>query len=561
VAGGLALGAAIVGAAVVARAQAGPPDPAEALRRALRAPYADDGARDRATKQCLAGLVRPGDLRRAATLPEWRDRRGGDGAAVDRANRAEVLHRFTQAVRDGLQRGDPAAMLVTLDLLAEIAAAARSRGKAPELARPFVPDLTALVVRGTPAVRAAAARLLGQVGPKVEEAVPPLGELLQTADPALRRAAAEGLAGLIEAVALPAEGGPAPPAGKGEFVRVAAAVLPAVRLGLGDWHPEVRRRCVRATGQAAAGLARLLAEPPATSPPGPPDAAHLQAQAEGADLRPLATALRDQGPALAHALRDPDAEVRLQAQKALEELAHARRGWARGAGADDPLLEGLRAAVPALADAVGDPDLRVRRAALDVLELLGPVGAPAAPALAQALNDRDRFVRWSAVRTLSGLGPEALPWAAPGLTRLLEDTDLDVRLAAAGALERLAPAGGPPVVRTISAGYEPATPLARTALPALVRSLRAPDAEMRVAALRTLRSLNADARSALPALCESLADPDDRVRRAAAEVLGGLGPAARDAVGELRSALADRCPAVRRAAGDALLNILTPPPR
>ena len=79
VAGGLALGAAIVGAAVVARAQAGPPDPAEALRRALRAPYADDGARDRATKQCLAGLVRPGDLRRAATLPEWRDRRRSPG--------------------------------------------------------------------------------------------------------------------------------------------------------------------------------------------------------------------------------------------------------------------------------------------------------------------------------------------------------------------------------------------------------------------------------------------------------------------------------------------------
>jgi HEAT repeat protein len=252
--------------------------------------------------------------------------------------------------------------------------------------------------------------------------------------------------------------------------------------------------------------------------------------------------------------------VRLQAQKALEELAHARRGWARGGGTEDPLLEGLRAAVPALADAVGDPDLRVRRAALDVLELLGPVGSPAAPALAQALNDRDRFVRWSAVRTLSGLGPVALPWAAPGLTRLLDDADLDVRLAAAGALERLAPAGTPPVVRTIAAGYEPATPLARTALPALVRSLRAPDAEMRVAALRTLRSLSADARPALPALCEALADPDERVRRSAAEVLGGLGLAARDAVGELRTALADSSPAVRRAAGDALLNILTPPP-
>jgi HEAT repeat protein len=559
-AGGLALGALIITAAVIARAQAGPPDPVEALRRTLEAPCVDAAARDRATRACLAALARPGDLRRAAVLAEWRDRPGDEAAAVDRANRAEVVNRFTQAVRDGLQHGDPAIMLVTIDLLAETAAAARAHGPAPDLARPFAPDLAALVVRGPPAVRAAAARLLGQVGPPPDGAVPPLGELLQAADPALRRAAAEGLAALIEAVAHPAEDAvPAAPGRRGEFVRMAAAVLPAVRLGLGDWHPEVRRRCVRATGQAAAGLARLLAEPPPPThqePAAPPPQAKAD---EGAELRPLALALRDQGPALAHALRDPDAEVRLQAQKALEELAHAHHGWARAGAADNPLLEGLRAAVPALADAVGDPDLRVRRAALDVLELLGPLGSPAAPALAQALNDRDRFVRWSAVRTLSGLGPDALPWSAPGLTRLLDDTDLDVRLAAAGALERLAPAGGRPVVRTVAAGYEPASPLARTALPALVRSLRAPDAEMRVAALRTLRSLNADARPALPALCEALSDPDERVRRFAAEVLGGLGPDARDAVGELRQALADRSPAVRRAAGDALLNILTPP--
>src|SRR5205807_385971 len=100
-----------------------------------------------------------------------------------------------------------------------------------------------------------------------------------------------------EAVSHPAaeDGSPAPAAPRGEFVRVAAAVLPAVRLGLGDWHPEVRRRCVRATGQAAAGLARLLSEPPPPSEPGPPDAAHLQAKADHPDLRPLALALRDQG--------------------------------------------------------------------------------------------------------------------------------------------------------------------------------------------------------------------------------------------------------------------------
>src|SRR5438270_6620802 len=152
-AGGLALAALIVTAAAVARARPGPPDPVEALRRVLQSPYPDGAARDRATKECLAALARPGDWRRAATLPEWRDRPGDEAAAVDRANRAEVIARFTQAVREGLQRGDPAAVLVTLDLLAEIASAARSRGEVPELARPFAPDLAALVTRGPPAAR------------------------------------------------------------------------------------------------------------------------------------------------------------------------------------------------------------------------------------------------------------------------------------------------------------------------------------------------------------------------------------------------------------------------
>src|SRR5215469_6436817 len=131
-AGCLALGALIVTAAAVARARPRPPDPVEALRRVLRAPCPDLAARDRATKGCLAALVRPGDLRRAATLAEWRDRPGDEAASVDRVNRAEVVGRFTQAVREGLQHGDPAGVLVTLDLLAEIASTARSRGEVQE---------------------------------------------------------------------------------------------------------------------------------------------------------------------------------------------------------------------------------------------------------------------------------------------------------------------------------------------------------------------------------------------------------------------------------------------
>jgi HEAT repeat protein len=480
-----------------------------------------------------------------------------------------VAERFTQAARAALQGGDPVAVNVTLDLLAQMARADRSAGEPPGLASRFGPDLAALARQGRAGVSAAAARALGEIEPDVAVAAPALGELLQAPDAALRQAAAQGLAGLLRAVTQTggASGEPgAARAPRGEVVRVAAGVLPAAQRGLQDWHSEVRRRCAGALGLAAAALARLVSDP-GEAGEGPEVRQRLQA--ERAELLPLARALRDGAPALARALRDADAEVRLLAQKALEEMAQARRRWVRQqacsagkgpeAGADDPLLEGLRAAVPGLGGAVADPDVRVRRAAIDVLEVLGPVAEPAAPALAQALNDSDRFVRWSAVRTLSGLGPAAAPCALPGLARLLEDEDLDVRLAAATALRHLEPPAADGPVRVVAwSNAPPGSEVARTALPALLRALRTGDAEMRLAALRTLRGLRVDPRPALPALYEALGDPDAPVRRAAAETLGGFGPAARDAAGFLRRALQDGDADVRRAASEALLNVLGP---
>jgi HEAT repeat protein len=553
-----------------ARAQAPPSCPVEKLRQALRDVCPDAAARDRRIKECLEELRSLADLHRALTLAEWRDGHT-DGAlsAADQANRAAVAQRFTQAARAALQGGDPVAVNMTLDLLVKMARADRTAGEPPGLASRFGPDLAALARQGRPGVRAAAARALGEIEPDVAVAAPALGDLLQAPDATLRQAAAQGLAGLLRAVTQvgDASGEPAPArAPRAEVVRVAAGVLPAARRGLQDWHPEVRRRLAGALALAAGALARLTSDP---GEAGNEAEARQRLEAERAELLPLARALRDEAPALARALRDADVEVRLLAQKALEEMAQAHRRWVRQraalvaqgpeAGADDPLLDGLRGAVPGLGGAVADPDVRVRRAAIDVLEMLGPLAEPAAPALAQALNDSDRFVRWSAIRTLSRLGPAAAPWALPGLARLLEDEDLDVRLAAATALRHLEPpAEGGPVRVVAWSNAPPASDVARTALPALLRALRTGDAEMRLAALRTLRTLRVDPRPALPALYEALGDPDARVRRSAVETVGAFGPAARDAAGFLRRALQDGDADVRQAASEALLNVLGP---
>jgi HEAT repeat protein len=561
----------------------GPADAVERLRQALKASYPDAAARDRATKECLPGLRNLGELRRAATLPEWRDLQGtGEIAAVDQANRAAVTERFCQGLREVLQRNDPTTTVAAVDLLTEMAGAARTAGEVSNLPPLFAADLAVLVRRGQPRVRAAAAHSLGQIGVDLDVAVPALGELLQTNDPTLRRAAADGLAGLLRNVAQPAPNtgtNPAPQLDRREVVAAGCAVLPVVNRGLTDWHTEVRRLCVNTVETAAAVLSHLITAPPSQEQlDADPQSWQQQAQAERADVRPLLLALRDQCPALARTLRDGDADVRLSSQKALEEMARGRCHWLRQqrtlpaavassfsdgkpAAADDPLLDGLKSALPALAEGVADPEVRVRRAALDVLEMLGPAAAPAAPALVRALRDPDRFVRWSAVRTLSGVGPSACRSAVPALVQLLEDSDLDLRLAAAAALADLDPTGQGGV-RVTTAGAAPTTAaVARTALPALIRSLRATDAEMRVAAIHALQGLGAEARPAVPALREVLGDPEMRVRVAAAEALGALGPAARDAVDDLRAAMKDRSADVRRAAGDALLNIVRAPPR
>ncbi len=75
------------------------------------------------------------------------------------------------------------------------------------------------------------------------------------------------------------------------------------------------------------------------------------------------------------------------------------------------------------------------------------------------------------------------------------------------------------------------------AVPALVDSLRDPDADRRLRAVRILAGIGSDASQAVPFLVEALRDPDPQVRKAAAWALGQIGPNAAEAVPALMELL------------------------
>jgi HEAT repeat protein len=351
---------------------------------------------------------------------------------------------------------------------------------------------------------------------------------------------------------------------------------------------QVRRLSAEALQQVAVALADVIGDI-RTSEYTPPEGRPLterekkdlelfaaNVQAERKEVRPLLVALQGQMKALAQAVSDPSADVRILARGALEAIAHTRdrllrkeeniQRAQRAAGPpenkqgrrlpqapvvlaaaagtpvklqDDVLLDGFQQskAVSALAAGLMDRDERARLAAVHALEMLGKDGAVAAPALVRSLTDPDRFVRWAAARALGKMAPADAESAVPALARLLSDSDLDLRLAAATALDLYGPE-------------------AKAAVPALAESVSNGDAESRIAALRALEGIGGAADAAVPAIARAMIEnPDVRVRRTAAEVLGRFGPRADQAIPALRKALDDPDTSVRKAASEALLNI------
>jgi hypothetical protein len=467
-------------------------DAVERLRQVLRA--ADPNA-ERAHKlvDAVAPLHTLTELRRALTLPEWRDEDpDAQRAAVDRAGWATAARLFEEAVRAELHHADADRRVAAADLLGEIGETTPAILGKNGLGRRLGGELAMLATQEPIRVSAAALGALGRIHPDSTVAVCTFDCLLRAPEVIRRQAAAGGLADLMRLAA------------RKEAVVVGQAVLPVAGRGMDDPDATVRRHSAEAIAGAARALQKLAFDPrllaAAEDMPGERDPIE-QAWTE---LLPLMAGLKAQLPVLMRALGDGDESVRRTARAALEIMAAGRarlvqrNASAGGTAPKDPLLEGLCAALPVLASEVYAPDVSARLQAIDILEALGTAAAPAAAALTRALTDPDHFVRWSAARALAKVGP--VPTAVAALEHLLADADPDVRLAAAATLERYGPVALP-------------------AVGGVVEAMKSGEAELRMAALRILRAIGPKATAARPALEEARTDPHSRVRQLAAEIL------------------------------------------
>jgi len=267
-------------------------------------------------------------------------------------------------------------------------------------------------------------------------------------------------------------------------------------------------------------------------------------------------------------LRDRSSFVRAQAALALAERGPAARE------AETALLTTLR-----------DPDPEVRYASVIALGVIVPEGKGAVEGLARALVDDDWFVALSAAQALRNFGERAKP-AVPALINALGPRDLlkDFRPVRCGeamvSLSRIDPQAkelGKAVSLVVGKLLEderqgsfgaratgarflgdcgaPALP----AVPAIVKLLKDPDGDFRVAAAEALLKIapRPQGEAALVVLGEALRSPDLLVRLRAVQALGGRGPQARSILAAVRGALQDPEPEVRQAAGDALKKIGT----
>jgi hypothetical protein len=133
----------------------------------------------------------------------------------------------------------------------------------------------------------------------------------------------------------------------------------------------------------------------------------MVASVEGADVRDLATKLKNK-----------DSDVRRAAAKDLSELGAEAVG-----------------AVSALTKALSDSDLFVRRFAAEALGSIGPEAKSAVPALTTATNDERDEVQLAAVDALSKIGAPSID----ALTKVVKDTGKkgEVRRKAAQGLAKI----------------------------------------------------------------------------------------------------------------------------
>jgi hypothetical protein len=328
----------------------------EALRRADAAKPEDrpkilSDAYERLLMRKVDSIHQIADLRRALLLQDWPQgefRDVEEFGAVARRARLYLAQRFQEAVRRILKQGDQTARLAAMNMLADLGAAlltpepggpgqpGRPGGKELKSIRTqtpggegLVPDLADIVLHGkTREDRLTAAYALGHSLPNPKIAVPALRTMLGSPDVVERRGAAGGLNGMVRVISeLSAKGlsTTGPELKRGEIVAAGSMIVPAVGPGLGDSDILVRHLCAEAMELMASALNSQVPQPQPTEDPTELEGFRQVIDQAHAELMPLMRAFRDQGSNLTRALLDPDADVRLRARRAMEELGNARQ--------------------------------------------------------------------------------------------------------------------------------------------------------------------------------------------------------------------------------------------
>ncbi len=272
--------------------------------------------------------------------------------------------------------------------------------------------------------------------------------------------------------------------------------------------------------------------------------------------------LTEAGRAVLRAFRDPDRHVRYYAARGIKrdgrETAETYDEFVRLLADDYPPTAGVAAeaigkfrsrhaiVVPLLTRLLSDSRMEVRQAAALALSDFAPEARGSVGALGEALRDGDADVRSRAAYALGRIGPAARG-AIPGLLRALDDADRDVRMSATEALGMIAAADPED-----EESDRPSPVEVEAAVKGLSRMLG--DHPRRMAA-GSLRRIGPQAAPAVPALVKALRDEDDYLRKSAAEALGAIGPAAGPAVPALIITLKDPEKDVRKESARALRRI------
>jgi HEAT repeat protein len=236
-------------------------------------------------------------------------------------------------------------------------------------------------------------------------------------------------------------------------------------------------------------------------------------------LAALASRARDSVPAIVRVLRD-DAEydVRIEAGRALAAI-----------GPRDETV------IRALLGAFRDKDNAVARSAAECLARIGP---PAIPALLEALSEKEIEEQTEAEKAIGhwsdwamgAMGPDAVPL----LIEVMGDSrHINRSAAAASALGMIGPPALPTLLEALrtskdkvvvgnaafAIGLRGMRPVAKQAVPDLIRLIEDPDPGVRRLSIDALASIGSDSKIGVPAIAKALQDPDPHVRDAARSAL------------------------------------------